>query len=455
MNDARRSGTVICSRDGWEAGWVPCPPNSPTSTTGGVRALIVPLALGLVLLATGCDSALDRPPVPATGSVTTTTTTETTVSITPVTPDGFLSGPGVTDQSITLGVLVDPDRDRGFSSGVELWRQTVNSTGGLCGRTVQVQQSGTNGVPTDPAQAYDAIGTTALGVITLPPPNEAVALNSRIVADQVPALTPSGTSTQLGPSRPIVVGPTDDILAINSLDYLQQAGRLEAGSTVGVLTDGSAAADNGLLGARWWAGQHDVALEVHTVDPDLDLTDWSGATNVFSLADASGTSELAAATPAEVMVVTTLDGFDPSRWTAAGLAAAAAGRVLVASGPPAYGSDYPAAVAVASRAAALGLSNPGPRLFDGYATGQNWGRLLTQACADRTLTRTAVAAAASTVGPASVDSLFGPTDPAQAVQSGQPTTRVSSMSTANPAAPAGLTPLTWPEGAAGIEDYLP
>ncbi len=429
----------------------------PNSVTAGVRVLIAALVLGLLLVSAGCDSTLNRPPGPATGSAAATATEPpaTTVSITPVTPDGFLSGPGVTDQAITLGLLVDPDRDRGFSSGVELWRETVNTTGGLCGRTVQLAESGTNGVPADPVSAYDMIGTSVLGVITLPRPAEAVALNSRIVADQIPALTPSGTSTQLGGSGPIIIGPTEDILAINALDYLQQVGRLEAGSTVGVLTDGSAAADNALLGARWWAGEHNVAVEVHTVDPDLDLTEWSGATNVLSLATAPETAELVAATPADVMVVTTIDGYDPSRWTAAGLAAATAGRVLVATAAPAYGSDYPAAVAVASRAAALGQSPPGPRLFDGYATGQNWGRLLTQACADRTLTRTAVGLAATTVGPASVDSLFGPTDPAQAVQSGQPATRVSAMSTANPAAPTGLTPLTWPEGAAGIEDYQP
>ena len=29
------------------------------------------------------------------------------------------------------------------------------------------------------------------------------------------------------------------------------------------------------------------------------------------------------------------------------------------------------------------------------------------------------------------------------------------MSTASPSAPSGLTPLTWPEGAADIEDYVP
>ena len=313
---------------------MPAVPIHHISASAGARTLLVPLVLAMLLVTAGCDSALDPPPVPATGSATATPTTATTVSITPVTPDGFLSGPGVTDESITLGLLVDPDRDRGFSSGVELWRQTVNTTGGLCGRTVQLLQAGTGGVPTDPVQAYDAIGTSALGLLTLPPPSEAVALNSRIVADQIPTLTPSGTSAQLGPSRPIVIGPTEDILAINALDHLQQAGRLESGATVGVLTDGSAAADNALLGARWWAGQHDVALEVHTVDPELDLADWNGATNVLSLADAPQTSELAAATPADVTVVTTIDGYDPSRWTAEGLAAATAGRVLVTHRAP-------------------------------------------------------------------------------------------------------------------------
>lgn len=434
---------------------MPGQPILPRPAIAGSRGLIVPLVIGLLLVTAACDSALDRPPATATGSATATETTATTVSITPVTPDGFLSGPGVTDEVITLGVLVDPDRDRGFTSGVDLWRQTVNTTGGLCGRRVDLLQSGANGLPADPVQAYDLVGTAALGLLTLPPPTDAVALNSQIVADQIPALTPTGTSAQLGPARPIVIGPTEDILAINALDHLQQAGRLESGATVGVLTDGSAAADNALLGARWWAGEHDVALEVHTVDPDLDLADWGGSTNVLSFAAAPETADLVAATPAEVTVVTTIDGYEPSRWTAEALAAAQAGRVLVTTAAPAYGSDYPAAVAVASRAAALGLSNPGPRLFDGYATGQNWGRLITQACADRTLTRTAVELAATAVGPASVDSLFGPTDPGQAVESAQPSTRVSAMSTADPSAPAGLRPLTWPEGAAGIEDYLP
>jgi len=423
--------------------------------TGRARIACAAVALGLL---TGC-SALDRP-LPQTATATITPSTQTTASITPVTPDGLVTGPGVTDDAITLGLLVDPARDRGFADGVELWQQAVNTSGGLCGRSIQLITSGAANVPVDVVEAYDAVGRSTLGLLTLPPADEAVALNSRISADQIPALTPTGTSTQLGPGRPIVIGPTQDVLAINALDYQSQTGKLADGATVGVLTDGSPTSDNALQGARWWAAEHKVRLDIRTLAKDSSrqnpvLADWGDATSVLALTDVAGTAQLAAAAPASVTVLTTIDGYDPTVWDADALATATAGRVLVSTAAPAYGSDYPAAVAVASRAAAAGQTTPGPRLLDGYATGANWARLLTGVCADRALTRTAVEQATTTVGAASVDSLFGPTDPALPVQSALPATRVSAMSVADPAAPAGLKPLTWLAAAQGIEDYLP
>lgn len=409
-----------------------------------------------MLLLSGCSSLLDPPA--RTSTVTATPSTETSVSITPVTPDGLLTGPGVTDQSISLGVLIDPAADRGLLDGIKLWQESVNKSGGLCGRTVQLAGTGAAGVPTDLSAAYDAIGRSVIGLISVPPPNSAVAMNSKIAADQLPTLSPSGASNELGQNRPIVVGPTSDILAINALDYLDQAGKIAKGGTIGVLTDGSAQSDNGLQGARWWAAKHDVALDIRTTGTDQqqgpDLANWGPATSVLALTQPSETGRLVAAVPSDSTVVTTVDGYDPAQWSAAALAVATAGRVLVSSATPAYGSDYPAAVAVASKAAAAGVA-PGAKLLDGYATGVSWARLLTQACAERTLTRTAIEQAAVTVGPASVDSLFGASDPAQPAESGLPATRVSAVSAANPTAPTGLTPLTWLAGAADIEDYVP
>jgi hypothetical protein len=408
---AARAGRRPCLTCPWEAVDVPKAPIPKTvGATGSMpMAAFAVGVLVLVLLAAGCDTALDRPPTPESGTGSGAPTTATSVSITPVTPDGFLSGPGVTDQTITLGLLVDPERDRGFSTGVELWQQAVNTSGGLCGRSVELVTSGSSGVSADVVEAYDATARSTIGVIILPPVAEAAALNSRIAADQIPALTPTGTSTQLGPSRPIVIGPTQDILAINGLDYLAQADRLAAGSTVGVLTDGSPAAENALRGARWWATEHNVTLDVRAVGSEAGPADWGAATTVLALTGAAATAGLTTETDSDITVLTTLDGYDPALWDTAALDEAKAGRVLVSTGTPAFGSDYPAAVAVSSRAAAAGETDPGPRLFDGYATGANWSRLLTAACAERTLTRQAIENATTTVGPASVDSLYGPT----------------------------------------------
>jgi hypothetical protein len=71
------------------------------------------------------------------------------------------------------------------------------------------------------------------------------------------------------------------------------------------------------------------------------------------------------------------------------------------------------------------------------------------------LTHAGIRAAMTSVGPASVDSLFGPSDPSLAVKSALPATRVSSVAVADPKAPGGLRPLIWLQAAPGISDYQP
>ncbi len=420
-----------------------------------VRLVQIVTALIAVLLTAGCDAAADRIPLPDSTAPSGSATAVTTPSITPVTPDGLVTGPGVTEEAITLGVLVDRPDDRGFVAGLQLWQQAVNTSGGLCGRLIQLATSGAAGVPADAVQAYEAIGRSVLGLVIVRSPDGSADLTSRIATDQLPTLTPTGTSNVLGPTLPVVMGATADVLAINGLDHLERTDQVRTGGTVGVLTDGSPTAENALTGARWWAADRGVTLDVRTAGPGTDTGSWGSATVVLSLADAATTGEVAASTSADVTVLTTTDGYDPTAWSAPALAAAETGRVLVTMTTPAYGSDYPAAAGVAARAAAAGVSDQQPRLLEGYATGVSWDRLLTQACTDRSLTRPAVEQAMVTVGPASVDSLFGPTDPARVVQSGLPATLLSAVSTAKPSVTGGLVPLTWPEAASGIEDYQP
>jgi hypothetical protein len=457
-----------------------------------VRRLLAGLAAGVLLTGptAGCTSVLDGPSLPSAGTaerVSGSAPTATPVSVTPVTPDGLLAGPGVTDTAIRLGVLADPGRDRGFTDGVRLWQRAVNTSGGLCGRTVEIRSNRDDGVPDDPAAAYRAIGTSVLGLLTLPvgsstatgataagsgsptaasPAAGATAagptapgaaddgdaiLIASITADQIPAVTPTGTSAQLGPTRPIVAGATADILAINGLQYLLRAGTLQPGDVVGVVSDGSATAQNALRGARWWAGENGLDLDLRDVGTGPES--WPSTGVVLAPVGSATVSTLITRDPG-VSVLTLVDGFDPGSWPADAVAAAA-GRLYVATPAPAYGSDYPAAVAVSSMAAAVGSTNPDARTLDGYASGSTWGRLIEQACADRALTRTGVWTAATTVGPAPSTSLFSASGPALVVQSALPATRRSSISVAEAAAPTGLRSLTGPESAPGIDDYQP
>jgi hypothetical protein len=428
-----------------------------------VRRLLGALTAGVLIgAAAACTSVLDRPSLPSAGPAAGRSglaQPTTAASITPITPDELLAGPGVTDRSISLGVLADPARDHGFTEGVRLWQRSGNTTGGLCGRTVEIRTNGADGIPTDPATAYRRIGTSVLGLLTLPVgptagssgSGDPAVLAASITADQIPALTPTGTSTQLGPTRPVVVGATADILAINGLHFLLRTGTLKPGDVVGVLSDGSAGAEDAVRGARWWAQENGLTLDVR--DTGTIPAPWPGAAVVLAPVGSATVAALLTGNP-QVSVLTLVDGFDPGTWPTE-VVGAAAGRLYVASPTPAFGSDYPAAVAVSSTAAAVGSAEPGTRTLDGYATGATWGRLLGQACADRSLTRPGVWTAAAGVGPAASSSLFGASDPGVVVQSALPATRESSVSVADAAAITGLRSLTGLESAPGLEDYQP
>ncbi|MTD17282.1 ABC transporter substrate-binding protein [Nakamurella sp. YIM 132087] len=391
---------------------------------------------------TGTVSLTAGPPPTSASASATPTPTTTVPTPTPVTPDGLLTGPGISDTTISLGLLVDPDRDRGFSDGLLLWARTVNATGGICGRKIEWRTSPSIGQ----LAQYDDLARSVAGMVALPVGTARTALAASAESDGMTVLTGSGTSAELGTGL-VPLGATDDIKAINALSYLQGTGVIESGSTVGVLSDGTPGALNALAGARWWADRQGLVLDVRT---GAATGDWDGARAVLALTSPTEVASLLAATAADVTVITDLDGYEPTLWTAAD-----GDRLLVDLITPAFGSDHPAAAAVARAYSESSRLPPGPRLLAGYAVGNGWARLLGQACTSLDLTRTGIAGAAVTVGPASVDSLFGPSDPAEVVQDGLPATRVSSMAVADPSAPAGLRPLVWLQAAEGITDYVP
>ena len=168
----------------------------------------------------------------------------------------------------------------------------------------------------------------------------------------------------------MVAGATADILVINGLNHLAQAGALAAGDTLGVLSDGWAPRRTGCW-ARVVGQNNDVTPEPGRGDR-TDPSAWGGDRVVLALADAATVEPLVAGSPSGLAVLSLLDAFDPANWSGSEGQAAAA-RLYVATPAPAYGSDYPAAVAVSSMAAATGAADTGPRTLDGLRGGCDLG----------------------------------------------------------------------------------
>ncbi len=118
------------------------------------------------------------------------------------------------------------------------------------------------------------------------------------------------------------------------------------------------------------------------------------------------------------------------------------------------GADHPGATAVGA-AVVAGGGEPGPSTFAGYAAGAAWQRVLESACDAQALTRDGVLTALTTIGPASVESLLGASDPALPVTEQLPATRSSSLAAADLTAPTGMRPLAALILADGIGDYTP
>jgi len=235
---------------------------------------------GTVTLTTAGAGNSAGPAIPA--------TTSTSVTPTPVTPNGLLTGAGVDDTSITLGMLVDSRLDRGFSSGVELWLNTVETSGGICGRMIRTATQ----TPTEPmAEGYARVAGSTLGLITRAGQSDSLRLSALSTADQVPILTLTGSSAELRKTGPVVIAATEDIKAINALAYLRSTGKLPAGSILGTLTDSSADAANALAGATWWAARNEVTLVGRSTGTSDVHAPWTSVAAVLVSADPAHVTE--------------------------------------------------------------------------------------------------------------------------------------------------------------------
>ncbi|MEQ3551421.1 ABC transporter substrate-binding protein [Pseudonocardia nematodicida] len=363
--------------------------------------------------------------------------------------DSLRTGTGVTDTTISLGVMTDrtgPFKNFGtaVTAGNQLWADDVNEAGGICGRRIAFE-SVDHGYQADTAKTlYPQLEPTVLGMVQLLGSPITAALSGNVVDDGMIAAAGSWSSEILDNPHLMVVGTTFDLEVVNGLSYFQQQGLIADGDTIGHIYIDGEYGGNGLRGSRYYAelrGQQ--VREVKITSTDTDLTNVvtglrsDGVTAiVLSTSPGQTVSALAANTALglDVPVLGNNPSFDPSILSAP--AAGALDRLYIAASVAPFASATPKAREVAETF----LGDPGGvepafGIHYGYAGGMVWGEVLRKACADGDLRREGVLSALRSLSSVSTDDLVTTLDYSSP---GAPPTRGVYIARVDPGVPGGL-----------------
>lgn len=335
------------------------------------------------------------------------------------------TGPGVTDDTITLGVLTDQSGpfaalSTSIAQGRQLFWDARNDDGGVCDRTVEFTTSDHGYNAQNATSLYADIAPDVLAFHELLGSPMIAALLPNIGQDAVPTLAVSWSSNLLDSPYIVIAGTTYDIEMINAVQWLMDEGRLAEGDTVGHIYLEGDYGENALAGTQIAAAELGLEVSAQRVQPtDDDLT-----AQVTALADAGASVVLLTTTPAQTasaVSVAQANGlgmsfvgsnptFSPSLLTGPGADALEGTYEVVQSFAP-YTSDGegPAAVRDAFDAEFAG-ETPTAYVFYGYAQAEVMAQILDTACDNGALTREGMLEAIESLGEIDTDGLVAPLD---------------------------------------------
>jgi ABC-type branched-subunit amino acid transport system substrate-binding protein len=372
----------------------------------------------LALLATAaCSTKDDEPSTTAASGAADASTLET--------------GPGVTDDTITLGVLTDQSgpfapASAGIAQGRQLFWDARNADGGVCDRTVEFSVSDHGYNAQTATSLYAAIQPDVLAFDELLGSPMIDALLPSIGSDEVLTMAVSFSSNLLDSPYVVVTGATYDIEMINALQWLLDDGRIAEGDTIGHIYLEGDYGENALAGAQYAADQLGVEIAPQKVQPtDEDMT-----AALTALDDAGAGVVLLTTTPpqtASAVSVARANGLDMSfvgsnpTFSPALLASPAAESLqssyLAVSSVAPYVSDAagPTAVREAFSAEFAG-ETPTQFVLYGYAQGELMAQILETACDAGALTRPGLRDAFQSLDDVDTEGLVAPMDFSEAGQ---------------------------------------
>lgn len=411
-------------------------------------AALAALLVGAVLATSGCNAD----PASSTGGAKDL-------------PDGVLTGPGVTDTTVTIGELTDltgvyATLGKSLTQAQQLYFDEVNASGGICGRDVRLLVRDHGYDVAKGVAAYEEIAPQVIGVSQLLGSPVLTAVLPSLERDAVLAIPAAWPSTMLKQRYVQVVGATYDIEMINGVGFLLRERRVAAGDKIGHVYFEGEYGENALVGAKFAAQQAGLTLvEQRIKATDTDMTAQvaalrsQGVKAVLMSAGPKQSASLAgvaAAAGFNVPIVSSNPGFAP--------------QLLATPAKPALEKNFYLVNSVQTPSSLVtGIQNlvqayegkfPGSPIDNGvifgYVTARVFGEALRKACDAKDLTRQGVVAALHGLDAFDSDGVMATLDFSNV---GDTNTRQSYIQRPNAQAKGGLATVDGPSPAEAALKY--
>jgi ABC-type branched-subunit amino acid transport system substrate-binding protein len=364
--------------------------------------------------------------------------------------EDLVTGPGVTEDTIALGVLSDLSVVYGplgttLVHGNQIYVDEVNDDGGICGRQLElvVRDHGHN-VQTAVTQ-FGEVEPNVLGFVHLLGSPMVSALEQRIESAEAVTFLTTWSTDFLGSEHMVMTGTSYPVDIVNGLDYLVQEGMVAEGDTVGHVHFQGDFGSNALTGAQYAAEELGLTVEPVQIDPTAtDLTaqvtalQSRGVSAILVSAGPRQTASIAGVSRSiglDVPILSNGPGFDPALLeTPAG--PALQDNLYVTTSYQPFASGEETAQRIADTYAEKYPDNT-PTIFVnyGYAAARVMGQALEQACENGDLSRAGVTETIRSMADADTGGLMPPLDLTDA---SQPSSTESFISRVDPDVPGGL-----------------
>jgi ABC-type branched-subunit amino acid transport system substrate-binding protein len=311
-------------------------------------------------------------------------------------------GPGITDKTITLGVLTDlsatfaPLAQPLTKANQQFWKER-NAQGGVCHRTVNLIIKDHGYDPQKAVVQYRDLGPKVAGLQQLLGSPITAALLPTLKSDRMISLLSAWPSSLLGNDFVIEIGAPYDIEAINGLDYLKSKGMIKSGDKIGHLYFEGEYGENGLKGSKYYASKNGMSVVEQKIQPtDEDMSGQVAAfkrAGVKAIVVTTGPKQLAslagvgAAQGLNVPIVGNNPTFDPAVMASPAAKALEANTYVVGSISP-WTLDSPEVKKVGDDfVKAYGKKDAKASVQFGYVQAQVMYEILKQACNNKDLSR--------------------------------------------------------------------